>query len=248
MVLSCELLEPIIVAMRAIIVNVNAAGSVHNAAIPFAKGTTGDYAFCCEWANEFPAELQVNMARAKSATEGKSKSDIVREYLDSAPGASPSQIVADLKSYGVSQALAQKVKYLYGGGRRRPAKAASRAKPASSFPASEPAADQSKADSIRRVAGGMGKRLRPRDVVAALRDEGIAVSFAQVGNVLRSMGMRRRKGGSKRSAAASAGRVARSASSQTISLDALLAAKKLADQLGGVQVAKEAMDALAKLS
>ena len=184
------------------------------------------------------------MARAKAH---ESKSDIVREYLKGHPTASVQQIVSDLKPYDISQALAQKIKYKDGPRRgRRPRKAA-RTRAATSV-ASTGAGGERKADSIRRVAQGMGKRVRPRDVIASLRAEGVEASFAQVGQVLKSMGMRRRRRGRRRMAESRAARASHSAGSMSISLDALIAAKKLADQLGSVQAAKQAMDALAKLS
>lgn len=183
------------------------------------------------------------MARPK-ANEGKSKSDIVRDYLRTHSAASVSEIVNDLKPYGISLALAQKIKYKDGGKRGRRAKKPRRAKAAPAYTSSE-SGGASKADAIRRVAQGMGKRVRPRDVIAALREEGTSVSFAQVGQVLKSMGMRRRRRGRR---AAGTGRRAATSNSPTLSLEALMAAKKLADQLGGVQAAKQAMDALAKLS
>lgn len=186
------------------------------------------------------------MAKARS-NEGTSKSDIVREYMKGHPTASVAQIVSDLKQYGISQALAQKIKYKDNTGRgRRPRKARAAAAPAFSNSATS---GESKADSIRRVAQGMGKRVRPRDVIAALRSEGTDVSFAQVGQVLRTMGMRRRRRGRRAAGErATAGRASHAMASTPLSLEALIAAKKLADQLGSVQAAKQAMDALAKLS
>lgn len=189
------------------------------------------------------------MAKVK-APKGISKSDIVRDYLRSNPKATVHQIVDDLKAHDISQALAQKIKYKDGGNRssgRRPTRVARPAAPAAT-PA--PVGNETKADSIRRAVGGMGKRVRPRDVVAVLREEGIQVSFAQVGAVLKRMGMRRRSQSGGGTAAKGAVR-APAATANTpvaISLDALIAAKKLADQLGSVQAAKQAMDALAKLS
>jgi hypothetical protein len=186
------------------------------------------------------------MAKRKS-NEGTSKSDIVREYLKGHPTAPVTQIVGDLKQYGISQALAQKIKYKDGAGRgRRPRKA--RAAAPSSFSSNSAATSESKADSIRRVAQGMGKRVRPRDVIAALRAEGTDVSFAQVGQVLRTMGMRRRRRGRRAADERTTAGRASHAASTPLSLEALIAAKKLADQLGGVQAAKQAMDALARLS
>lgn len=188
------------------------------------------------------------MARAK-ATAGNTKSDIVRDYLKGNPGASVQQILQDLRPYGISQALAQKIKYKDGGSRGRRPRGAARRGAAPTVAAPQSTGEESKADSIRRVAGGMGKRVRPRDVIAGLRQEGIEVSFAQVGQVLKKMGMRRRRRGRKPAGErAASSRAAHTNASATISLDALIAAKKLADQLGGVQAAKQAMDALAKLS
>jgi hypothetical protein len=186
------------------------------------------------------------MARARS-NEGKSKSDIVRDYLRGNPTASVNEIVSDLSAYDISQALAQKIKYKDGSRRGRKPRKAARSTAASSFATMHAAAGESKADSIRRVAKGMGKRVRPRDVIAVLKEERIDASFAQVGQVLKSMGMRPRRRGGRRAATATVG-AAHSAPSTTLSLEALLAAKKLADQLGSVQAAKQAMDALAKLS
>lgn len=181
------------------------------------------------------------MARPKS-NDGMSKSDIVRGYLKTNPTASVKQIVEDLRADGITHATAQKIKYKDGARRGRRGRKPRSTRAVGSYPASETAAP-SKADHIRRVAQGMGKRVRPRDVIAALAVEGISVSYAQVGQVLRNLGMRRRARG-----AVGRPRRGQVAAPVTISLDALIAAKKLADQLGGVQAAKQAMDALAKLS
>jgi arginine repressor len=183
------------------------------------------------------------MARPKT-NESTSKSDIVRAYLKTNSKASVNQIVEDLRSYGITPALAQKIKYKDGAKRGRGRKARS-SEPAG-YSASE-SASPTKADHIRRVAQGMGKRIRPRDVIAALAAEGITVSFAQVGQVLKNLGMRRRRG-RRGAGASSVMRGSATPASETISLQALMAAKRLADQLGGVQAAKQAMDALAKLS
>ena len=132
------------------------------------------------------------MARPK-ANEGTNKSDIVRAYLRTNSNATVRQIVEDLKSYDITPSLAQKIKYKDGVKRgrrgRKPGGAAGRP-----IQSSSESAAPTKADHIRRVAQGMGKRVRPRDVIAALNAEGISVSFAQVGQVLKGRGMRRRRG------------------------------------------------------
>ncbi|HVA49328.1 MAG TPA: hypothetical protein VNH11_23385 [Pirellulales bacterium] len=185
------------------------------------------------------------MARAAS-TEGKTKSDTVRDYLKINSSASVAQIVDDLRPYGISTALAQKIKY--DKGRERSARPA-RARRARAHSNSRDSGRGAKADAIREVAQQLEKPIRPRDVIAALGARGVTVSYAQVGQVLKGMGMRRkkrRKGG--RRAATARTTTAAATPTPGLSLEALLAAKKLADQLGGVQAAKQAMDAIAKLS
>jgi hypothetical protein len=174
------------------------------------------------------------MANAKSI-EGMTKSDIVREYLRSAPTASANQIVADLKPYGVSLALAKKVKSKEGLKRRGSGGNSGRAK--SARPSAEPASATT-ADAIREAARALPKPIRPRDVIAALAEKGITVSNSQVGQVLKGMGMRRRRRGRG---------VVRATVTSTLTLDSLLAAKKLVNQLGSVEAAKTAVDALARL-
>jgi arginine repressor len=196
----------------------------------------------------FSPEFAV-MARAKS-TNGTTKSDLVREYLRSNPDATANEIMASLKAQGVSLATAHKVRYLEGlkrGGRgRKPGRAGTTA---SSQPTES--ARGTKANAIRDVAQTMTQPVRPRDVVAALAGQGITVSRTQVSQVLTSMGMRRRRRGGRKGASRREGAAARSATpttSQAFSLDALIAAKKLANQLGGISAAKQAVDALARLS
>ena len=112
------------------------------------------------------------------------------------------------------------------------------------------AAGASKADLIRQTAGALPKPVRPRDVLAALAEQGIDVSRAQISAVLAGMGMRPRR--RRRSKVAANGNATTARSTATASpgltLQSLLAAKRLADQLGSVDAAKQAVDALAKLS
>jgi hypothetical protein len=104
-----------------------------------------------------------------------------------------------------------------------------------------PASDLSKAELIRQVARSEGGKMRPRDVVAKLAEQGVSVSSAQVSTVLSSMGAKRKRRGGRRPAAVET-------VASTLTLESLIAAKKLADHLGSVEVAKQAVDALAKLS
>jgi arginine repressor len=94
------------------------------------------------------------------------------------------------------------------------------------------------------------KPVRPRDVLAALAEQGIDVSRAQISAVLAGMGMRRRRRrrGKVVANGNAAAAYATAATSPALTLQSLLAAKRLADQLGSVDAAKQAVDALAKLS
>jgi hypothetical protein len=94
----------------------------------------------------------------------------------------------------------------------------------------------SKAQAIRDEFAAQGATARPKNVIAALKAKGISVSSAQVSNIKAGL----RKPGRK----AHAGH----GTNGTISLTSLLEAKKLAERLGGVEVARQAIEALAKLS
>lgn len=177
------------------------------------------------------------MARKK--TKGPSKSKAIRDFMRKNKGASVQQIVDGLKSEGVTAALVYNVQSSMR--QKKSAKGSNQKATA----ATNGSAGTSKADSIRHVAESMPKPVRPRDVVAALNEQRIHVSPAQVSQVLKGMGLKRRRRGRK--PAAMAGRAATSIS-ESLSLENLLAAKKLVDQLGSVQAAKQAVDALVRLS
>lgn len=78
-----------------------------------------------------------------------------------------------------------------------------------------------------------------QEIVAAVKESGLRVTPQMV------YGLRARaaKGPKKRRG----GRIKASSNGAGFSIDTLILAKKLANQLGGVEKAKEAMDALAKL-
>lgn len=78
------------------------------------------------------------------------------------------------------------------------------------------------------------------DVVAALKATGMKVSKPMIYAVKAKLGTTPKKRGRKK------GSVARK-NGQMISLDMLIKAKKMVEQFGSVEKAKEAMDALAKL-
>jgi hypothetical protein len=160
-------------------------------------------------------------------------------------GASAQQVVDGLKAEGVTVTvgLVHNVK-----SRKKAEKAAakaaapaanSRAAPASNAPGG------TKADAIRDVAKGMEKPVRPRDVIAVLKSQGVKASSAQVSTVLRAMGMKRKR---RRKAAAGGAVPSAAANSAALNIDDLVAAKKLVGQVGSIEKVKQALAALARLS
>jgi hypothetical protein len=175
-----------------------------------------------------------------------SKSNLVREYLESHPTASVRQITEDLKEHHISDALAGMIKYSQPREMPSPPRIARR-RPAPhrrTETANPSTPERSKADDIREVARAMGKRVLPREVSASLAARGIEVSRGQISQVLKSMGLRRRR--RKRSApTTSTPAIARGKGG--VSIDDLVAAKKLADQLGGIEKARAVLAGLARL-
>lgn len=90
---------------------------------------------------------------------------------------------------------------------------------------------------------GIADKLKEHDVTAAY-----------VSNIKQTMKAGSKSGGKSRPAAKRKKKAARAAStapaakSDKVSVDDLVKAKKLADELGGVDVAKQMLDAVAKLS
>lgn len=183
----------------------------------------------------------------KTSQEGVSKSDLARQYLSKHPSASVSQITDGLKAEGVeiSKALASKIKYgrsENGAAKKRVGSRKGAGRRAAGRGAA--AGGETKAESIRQSIRRFGKTFRPRDVVADLAESGIKVSSAQVSTVAKGMGMRPRRKGRGPAAAGVRPAAGRGAG---VSLDALVATKKLSDQLGGIENVKSALDALSKL-
>jgi hypothetical protein len=103
----------------------------------------------------------------------------------------------------------------------------------------------SRAELIRQTAQPLGRRVRPRDIIAALKDRGVTVSSTLVSKTLAAAGFRRRRRRRKLGAGAEA-RQAMSAGG-SLNLDALIAAKALIEKVGGVENAQAALSALKKL-
>jgi hypothetical protein len=187
----------------------------------------------------------------KSTKEGASKSELTRQYVAKNPNAGPKEIVAGLKAGGVdvSVALASKIKYdrsKKGGANKGRGKMTSgRAAAASANGTSERG---NKAEAIRQAAKSLGKKVRPRDIIAMLKEQDIKVSSAQVSTTLKSMGMRRTRRGRNPASDGVAGASRAPSRFESVTIEDLIAAKKLVNQLGSVEAASQAISALARLA
>ena len=175
------------------------------------------------------------MARTK--TEGPSRSQSIRNYMRANKGATVPQIVDGLKAEGVTVTPGLVYQVKAAGRKKRAAKKAAAS--------TNGAATSTKADQIRDAARGMKKPIRPRDIVSLLKEQGIDVSRTQVSQVLAKMGMKRKRKGRRKAAV---GISARSTNTNSISIDDLVAAKKLVSQVGSIEKVREALAALSRLS
>lgn len=112
------------------------------------------------------------------------------------------------------------------------------------------AKEVNKSAEIRKVATSMkakGEKPRPVSIIATLKKQGIEVSSPQVSMVLKRMGFRpqrRRKGGKAAKTRTTVGKTARVKSPVKISVEDLLAAKKVAEKFGSADHAIKALEAL----
>jgi arginine repressor len=192
--------------------------------------------------------MKVVLRMAKKAGKaGVNKTEMTKNYVAKHPAAGLKEIVEALNAEGVtiSRSLAGKIKYGPSTAKKghRPKRSSVRA----SSQTASGAERGSKAEAIRSAAKSLGKKVRPRDVIAMLQEQGITVTSAQVSTTLKKMGMRRTRGGKPQIAVAAMVRNAPTSSDRVL-LDDLLAAKRLVEKLGGIEQAKTAISALAKLS
>jgi len=178
----------------------------------------------------------------KAAKEGPNKSESTRKYVAAHPTAKPKEIVDGLKAEGIDISLALASKIKYEPSRKGSAKKSRRKKKAV-VSRNGSSGRGHKAEAIRGAAQKLGKKVRPRDVIAMLKEQGITVSSAQVSTTLKAMGMRKVRRGRKPGAVASA-----ASRSDSISINDLVAAKRLVNQLGSVEAVSQALSALARLS
>ncbi len=185
------------------------------------------------------------MANKKSTATG-SRSDAIRAYLKSHPDASQKDIAAGLAAEGVeaSVSLINKIKYGKPTGKRPGKKKAGRAaahrngKPTKAKAVASKSGT-SKAQAIRDAMDKLGHRTRPRNIIAHLYEQGVKVAAAQVSAVRKALGKRKRR-------AVTAIAPAAPTHDLGLSLEHLVAAKKLTDQVG-LQQARKALEILAKL-
>lgn len=105
-----------------------------------------------------------------------------------------------------------------------------------------------KSEEIRKVANGMkakGEKPRPVIIIEILKKQGVEVSSPQVSMVLKKMGFRprkRRKSGTDAAPRATAGSTA--TKTKKIKIEDLVKAQKVAAQMGGIDRALAALQAL----
>jgi acyl-CoA synthetase (NDP forming) len=90
-----------------------------------------------------------------------------------------------------------------------------------------------KAQAIRDSAKEMGKKARPKDIIAALAAKGITVTSPQVSMTLKAAGLR--KGSRTKKVVAAS----RNGKSVALNIEDLTKVKELAVQLGGIERLKE---------
>jgi transposase len=106
----------------------------------------------------------------------------------------------------------------------------------------------SKADLIRKVAGVLkakGEVVRPKTIVEILKKEGVDVAPAQVSMTLKAAGyrpLRKRRRASKARSDVQA--PSRGTKADAVTVDELIVAKKIVQQLGGADRAMKAIEAL----
>jgi hypothetical protein len=105
-----------------------------------------------------------------------------------------------------------------------------------------------KSEEIRKVAAAMkakNEKPRPVKIIEVLKKQGVEVSSAQASGVLKRMGFRPRK---RSKAGAIKAASPKSSHNGSLTVDDLIAAKKVAGQFGSADKAIKAIEALKKLS
>jgi transposase len=113
-------------------------------------------------------------------------------------------------------------------------------------PAAKSKGDINKSAEIRKVAAGMkakGEKPRPVVIIEMLKKQGVEVSSPQVSMVLKKMGFRPRK--RRKTGLAKARAISATGSKTTkVKVEDLVKAQKVAEQMGGIEKAIAALQAL----
>lgn len=183
------------------------------------------------------------------ADEPINKSQAIRDYLKKNKNAMPVEVAAALQEKGieVSPQFVSTVKNKVGqkpAGRRKK-KGGATAVAKKGRPKKAKLERGGKAQAIRDTFDVMGKDARPVDVITTLAARGITVSSAQVTMIRQELGGKRRR--RRKSKVARQAVQPATNGAAMLSIDHLVAAQKLAKQVGGIDVAKKALEALGKL-
>jgi len=177
------------------------------------------------------------------ATKSEIKSNAIRRYISKNRDANAQQVVDGLKAEGVTVTVGLVYNVKAYDAKKKASKKAAKAAPK---PAAKDSAASTnggtKAEAIRAVAKSLPKPFRPLDVRAELAKQGIDATTTFIGKVLRAVGMKR-----KRRSKVAAGSATPTATSAALSIDDLVAAKKLVGQVGSVEKVRAALAALARL-
>ncbi len=184
---------------------------------------------------------------SSSGAEGakSTKAELIRQAAkEIGKPVRPRDIVAALKAKGVTVGYTQIAKALKAGGFHR--KRGRRKKTAAANGAAH-SGKVNKAEQIRQTAKTLGKKFRPKDIIAALAKQGIEVSSAQVSSTLTAAGYRPRGKKARAGAAGKKSSASRSAG-HGLDIEALIATKALVQKIGGIEAAEEAIRALKRLA
>ena len=176
--------------------------------------------------------------KSSAASEQSSRAEMIRQTAKAlGKNVRPRDIIAALKEKGVTVSPSLVSKTLKAAGMKRKSRGQKAAASTSS------STDVSKAELIRQTAQAIPKPIRPRNIIAKLKEQGVEVSYALVSSTLKAAGLRRRR--RRRTAGARA--VGMPTAANGLNLDALIAAKSLIEKVGGVENAQAALSALKKL-
>ena len=185
------------------------------------------------------------MATKAKATKGE-KSAAMHAYLELDPDALAAEVVSALKKQGIKINLASVYNYR------------STAKKAGTIPAQKPAVQAapnaasehgSKSQAVRAAITELGRNTPSKEIIDHLATKGIPVSLALVVKVKSRM-KARRKAKRARLANVTSPKAATTPAARKpsqVSFDDLIAAKELADRLGGMDSLRRTMDVLEKL-